>query len=66
MSELLDFSSDVIVTGLFVVKFKSTKILYWTDGVGEPKKVSIESGLRTFDPIQNIYLGEWGVDTIIS
>lgn len=62
-SDLLGFASDVIVTGLFVVKFKSNKILYWTDNNGEPKKVSIESGVRTFDPIKGIFLGTWGVVT---
>lgn len=58
-SSLLDFSSEVIVTGINVVRFKSNTIIYWTDSLGEPKKVSIDSGIRTFDPTKKVFQGTW-------
>jgi hypothetical protein len=56
---VLDFDQDVIITAIDIVTFKSNTIIYWTDNKGEPKKVSIKPGIRTYDPAQGLYVGEW-------
>jgi hypothetical protein len=58
-SALLGFSHDVLITGINIVKFKDNTLIVWADPSGEVKKISIESGIRTYDNDQSVYEGDW-------
>ena len=60
---VLDFKNNVFITSINIVRFKDNTIIYWADPNGEPKKVSIESGIRTFDDLRGVYEGIWSAGT---